>query len=311
MALQTVQTCIDGLNKEDFYSKKVRNSVFRNFNLAMCYLSIVKYENTFYRAQGDDTKNCCNLIDSELVDKIKHIVLKNEDNIKLDCWDINPNLSDKYVVIFGGIGSEKSNNNLQNTYLKFVKKGWGVIAFDYRGRGGSTGIFCQKNALKDAKVVWEYLLRKGINSYNIGVLGHSMGAAVALDFASRYNTSFVLLLNPFNKAVDMVKNIARQLSLPSFIKKTVKKLPDFLIPLRNRFNNENALNKVHSPTLIIHTKDDDTIPVELCRKLYDKNNTKNNITYLELEGTDHEINDDKIDICLHFIEESHLWFFNS
>lgn len=310
MVPETVKDCIKDLNQDEFYAKRIKNSVFNKFNLAMCYLSIVKYEQTFYKNQGDYTRNCCNLIMEELVGKIKHIVLKTEDNFSLDCWEINPENCKRYVIIFGGIGSEKSNPNLQRTYLKFVKNGWGVLAFDYRGRGKSSGFFCQKNALIDACVIWNYLLVKGINSYDIGVLGHSMGAGVALDFASKNNTAFVVLINPFNKAADMVKNIAKQLKLPSFIRNTVRKLPDFLIPLKNRFNNENALNKVQAPTLIIHTKDDDTIPVKLCRKLYAKNRNKKNITYFEFDGRDHEINDDKIDFCMNFINESHLWFFN-
>lgn len=310
MALETVKDCINDLNKEEFYAKKIKNSVLKNFNIAMCYLSIVKYEQTFYKNQGEYTRNFCNLIMDELCGSIKHVVLKTEDNFSIDCWDINPKNSKKYIIIFSGIGSEKSNTNLQKAYLKFVKNGWGVIAFDYRGRGKSSGFFCQKNALNDAYSVRNYLLSKEINSCDIGVFGHSMGAGVALDFASKNNTAFVVLINPFNKAADMVRNIARQLKLPDFIKNTVRKLPDFLIPLKNRFNNENALNKVQAPTLIIHTKEDDTIPVKLCRRLIQKNKDKKNITYFELEGTDHEINDDKIELCMHFIDESHLWFFN-
>ena len=138
-----------------------------------------------------------------------------------------------------------------------------------------------------------------------------MGAAVALDFAAKNNLSFVLLLNPFNKASDMVKTIAQHLFIPDFIKETVKSLPDFLIPIKNRFNNEKTLKHVEAPTLILHNKSDDTIPVRLSRKLYFRNKLKKNITYLELDGSTHDITQDKIDICLHFIEQSHIWFFNN
>ncbi len=310
MAIETVSDCINKLNNQSFYSQNVANSLFKNFNLALCYMSIVKYENTFYLSQGSYTKNCRNDILDSLKGKINNLSLNINKKDIINCWDINPYKSTKYIIVFGGIGSEKSNLFLQNAYQKFIQNGWGVFAFDYRGRGKSSGKFSQKNALVDANKVWNYLLSKGVNAYEIGILGHSMGAGVALDFASRTNTTFVILINPFNKAVDMAKNISQKLDLPLFIKKTVKELPDFLIPLQNRFNNEKALNKVQSPTLIVHNKDDKTIPVSLCRKLYKRNIDKKNITYIELEGWNHEIDDKKLDVAINFIKNSNLWFFN-
>lgn len=313
----TVQTCIENLNQEGFYTKKIQNSIFKNINIAMCYLSVVKYEKTFYNPQieaaATNYTQCNNknhTILNELKNDIKHITLKHKDNTMLDCWDINPKNSDKYIIVFNGIGSEKDNKNLQQAYLKIVQNGYGVIAFDYRGRGKSSGIFSQKNANQDANLVFQYLSAKGIKEYDTGIIGHSMGAAVALDFAKDKNMAFVILINPFNKAADMVKNIAQKLCLPSFIQNTVKNLPDWLLPIKNRFNNEKTLSKIYSPTLLLHTKDDNTIPVALCKKLYEKNADKKNITCIELDGCDHEINNEKIDAALGFIEGSKLWLFN-
>ena len=305
----TVQTCIENLNQEGFYSNKIQNSIFKNINIAMCYLSVVKYEKTFYNPKIESSSQNFPVL-NELQKYIKHFTLKYKDNTMLDCRDINFQNSNKYIIVFNGIGSEKNNINLQQAYLKITQKGYGVIAFDYRGRGKSKGIFSQKNANQDANRVFQYLTDKGINEYNIGIIGHSMGAAVALDFAKDKNIAFAVLINPFNKAADMVKNIAQKLCLPSFIQNTVKNLPDWLLPIKNRFNNEKALNKIYAPTLLLHTKDDNTIPVNLCKKLYAKNANKKNITCIELEGCDHEINDEKIDTALSFIEGSNLWLFN-
>lgn len=308
--METVKECISDLNKGGFYKNNVENSIFKNFNLVMCYLSIIKYENKFYKNQGLYTKNNSNSIIESLKGKICEQSLPVGDGACLNIWDINPFNSSKYIITFNGIGTEKSNITLQYAYKKFVENGWGVVAFDYRGRGKSRGVFCQKNALKDSFAVWNYLLSKGIKPYEIGLVGHSMGAAVALDFVSKNNCAFVILINPFNKAADMVKNIALKLDLPEFIKNTVKKLPDFLIPLKNRFNNEKALASVQIPALIMHTKKDETTPVELCRKLYKKNKYKNNVSYIELEGCEHEIDEEKLNICLEFIDKSDLWFFD-
>ena len=45
----TVQTCIENLNQEGFYTKKIQNSIFKNINIAICYLSIIQYEKTIYK----------------------------------------------------------------------------------------------------------------------------------------------------------------------------------------------------------------------------------------------------------------------
>ena len=304
MAAETVRECINFLNNEDFYTKKIQSSLFKNFKIAMCYLSVVKYEQTFYKNQGEYTKNRKNSIIHELDGKIKNVLLQHKDGHYIDCWDINPYQSKKYIIVFCGIGSEKTNPALQKTYIRFIEQGCGVFAFDYSGRGKSEGVFCQKNALKDAFLVRSYLHKKGVSDENIGIVGHSMGAAVALDFASRINSDFVVLINPFNKAADMIRNISQQLNLPDFIKRLLQNLPDFLIPIKNRFNNERALKKIASPVLIIHTKNDRTIPAEFSRKLYLVNSSKPNISYIETDGSDHEINDEKLNIAVDFIRDS-------
>lgn len=311
MANQVIKKCIDTLNENSFFTNNIKSLPFSRFNIFASLFSIVKYEKYFYNQSDQDLevlkkyelsvflKNCIN-----------SFVLKNPNGCEIDCWDINPNNSTKYIIFCGGIGAEKSDNRLQEMFEKFVQNGYGVIAFDYSGRAKSCGKFSQKSALIDVVQIYEYLLKKGISVYDIGVIGHSIGAAVALDFAAKHTISFLILLNPFSKAVDMVKTISLQLWIPDFVKETVKNLPEFLFPLKNRFNNEKTLKKVEVPTLILHNKADDTIPVRLGRRLYLRNKYKKNITYFELDGSDHEINLDKIDICLHFIDESHIWFFN-
>lgn len=305
----TVQSCIKQLNNENFYAKNIQNSIFSKLRFLNYCLSIIKYESYFYLAHGIYTRTSNEIIES-LKNKIEHKILLTPNKQKIDCWDINPKKYDNYIIICNGIGNEKSNPAMQNAYLKFIENGWGVLAFDYRGRGKSDGFFCQKNAYEDTLAVWHYLQNKGINNFNITILGHSLGAGVAIDFASKHPMAQVILVNPFNKAADMVRHFSTKLLLPTFIKKSIKNMPDFLIPIKNKFKNDDYLKKVYAPTLILHNKQDNTIPVGLCRKLYSKNKDKNNLTYLEMDGHNHEIDNDKIEICLNFMKNSHLWLFN-
>ena len=292
----TVEDCINNLNKSDWYSKEINKT-----GIMESFKTVKKFETLFYNAHSQYSKNSLTPLTEELYGKIEFLKLKTKDNIYLDAWDINPNCSNKYVIICQGISSEKSNILLQKAYLDFYNNGWGVLVFDYRGRGKSSGAFSRYGAQRDIESAYEYLKQKGIHTDHIGIIGHSMGTGVAADFAANNNIAFLILLNPFSLAADMAKNIAQKVKMPFVIKQVLTKLPCSMFPLKNKFDNIKALSNINKPVLILHNKKDGTIPVELARKLY--KNTKNaNITYLELDGEDHEINKEKIEECLCFLK---------
>ena len=97
LAVETVKQCIKELNKESFYSKNLDNSSFKKFNLYMSLLSVIKYEKSFYKTQGEYTKKVVNKISDELLPTIKHVILPKANGLYLDCWDINPTNSGKYI----------------------------------------------------------------------------------------------------------------------------------------------------------------------------------------------------------------------
>lgn len=291
--MHTIDSCIKDLDNLNIFDKD------KKLNILSFFSAIKDYENIFYKTNACYINNE-NIIIRQLKNKIAHKKLITRDKTEIDLWDINPYRCKKYIIFCEGISSEKSSVLQQYAYLKLAESGWGVAAFDYRGRGKSSGIFSQKGAVADVKTIYEYLIVCGITASDIGVIGHSMGSGVAADFCSQYQTAFTVLINPFSKASDMAKRIAQKAKLPLFANSFIQKLPSFLIPLQNRFDNERALKKIKSPVLIIHTKDDSVIPVEFARRLY-KENLRKNVNYLELNNNDHEINEEKIDACIKFI----------
>ncbi len=317
----TVKDCINDLNKKNYFESQIKKSYLikllektrkqilkkenilkKIFNFLIGLYTVIQYEKIFYETQSEYAKDTCSLIIPELHNRISPKRLITKDFVTIDAWDINPENKNKYIIFCEGISSEKSTINLQKAYKEILKKGYGVAAFNYRGRGQSSGYFTQKGALLDITAVYDYLRYKGIQPQNIGIIGHSMGTGVACDFSSKYQTAFTVLINPFSKAADMAKNIANNLKMPEIIKRTIKNFPYGLIPLKNKFDNEKALENISAPVFLLHNKGDETIPVEYARKLYKKNRNKKNIYYTELFDKDHEINKEKIDISLNFIE---------
>lgn len=294
--MYTIDSCIRDLDSLKIFDTNKKLNLFSFFN------AIKDYENIFYKTNACNIKHNSSQILPELKNKISHIRLQSTNRAEIDMWEINPYRCKKYIIFCEGISSEKSSILQQHAYKKFIEAGWGVIAFDYRGRGTSSGIFSQSGALSDIKTIYKYLRSKNICPSDIGIIGHSMGCGVAADFCSREKTAFTVLINPFSKASDMAKRIAIKANLPEFTRNCIQKLPSMLIPLQNRFDNEKALNKIKSPVLILHTTKDPVIPVEFARRLYLKNQRKN-VRFVELNDCDHEINEEKIECCLKFLEQ--------
>lgn len=294
--MYTLESCIKELDNLKIFDTTKKHNLFSIFK------AIKDYENIFYQTNACFIKNNSATVIPALEGRIEHIRFQCADRAEIDIWDINPYRCQKYIIFCEGISSEKSSLLQQHAYKKFIESGWAVIAFDYRGRGQSSGSFSQKNALYDMQTIYKYLRSKRISPTDIGIIGHSMGCGVAADFCSRKKTAFTILINPFSKASDMAKMIVQKANLPELIKSCVQKLPSRLIPLQNRFDNEKALKNIKSPVLIIHTTGDNVIPIEFARILH-KKNQRNNVKYIELEDCDHEINEEKIVCCLKFLEK--------
>ena len=320
----TVDDCIKCINSQNCFDndvtklriftyiekiKKVthKKRLFNSFVMVMDFfaslLTIIRLEKTFYEIHSDYAQHMQYRVLSELSNSLTNISLKMRDESLLDVWDINPCKSNKYIIFCAGISSEKSSLQLQMMYLNLIRNGFGVITFDYRGRGKSGGEFSRKNAFQDVDAIYNYLLSKGVPSENIGIIGHSIGSGVAADYSSflKKGFAFTILINPFFSAAKMAKKIASDLAIPYFIKSVIQKLPDFVIPLRNNFDNFSAIKKIKKSVLIIHSKDDKIIPVEQARDLYNKTGNPN-ICYFELQDDEHEVTADKIRLCLDFLQ---------
>lgn len=292
-----VYDCVEELNNKNWFKRQVKKSGILN-----PFLAVSKYEKLFYDNCSEYTKNNFSQIIPELKNKIISKKLITSDNELIDIWDINPYKSKKYIIFCSGISSEKTNPIQQFFYHQLVECGFGVIAFDYRGRGKSGGLFSQCAVFKDMCAVHKYLKNKKIKTKNIGLIGHSMGCAVALDFSCTDIFSFVVLINPFSKASDMAKCLLSKVSMPNVIKKILQFIPGCIFPLENKFNNENLIKKIKIPVYIIHTKNDCIIPLKLARKLFVNARKNKNISYTVLKGFEHELNEEKIQYCINYLK---------
>ncbi len=262
---------------------------------------IRKLESDFFKIRDKFHYN-----DDEITDDTKEfsqeLTLKTKNGGNISVWDINPDDNKKYAVICLGFGCPKDHIQAQKSYMKLMDEGYGVIAFDYLGWGESDGDgLSQKGTKESLETVFSYLHNKGIEDKDINLIAHSLGCGVAADYAKNHDVESLILINPFNRLKDMVKKRIDSVDAPNVIKKVLKKAPGGMIPLKNKFNNEKALKHVHCPTLIIHSTDDKTIPVEYAQRLHNKTRKNSNTHYQEFSTGGHFLSDEKVDTVLDFL----------
>jgi len=155
------------------------------------------------------------------------------------------------------------------------------LLVEYPGYGSAEGTPSRASIMAAAGGAREALREKlGITSEELALrtrtIGHSMGGAVAAEFASLHGASEVVMISPFTSLYDMAKL-------------TVTPALAFLV--RDRWDNEARLGELaaRSPrprVLVFHGGNDSVVPVRMGRKL--AKNHAGWVEYTEFTGGDHD-----------------------
>jgi len=155
--------------------------------------------------------------------------------------------------------------------------GFAVLAVDYRGWGESAPIVpSEKTILADADTAWGELVRHQPDPRKRVIFGHSMGGGVAIDLASRkhYLSDYAALIteSTFTNLPDVAASVGVLGTVASWI-------------TRQKFDSVDKIGLVDAPILMMHGQDDNTVPVELGRKLRDA--ARPGVRWLEVPGGSH------------------------
>lgn len=163
---------------------------------------------------------------------------------------------------------------------RFPDKTSGILLFDYPGYGYCEGT-ASPETIRESLVATLTALADyfGTSSETlrgrVSVVGHSLGAAAALDLSLHFPLANIILLSPFTSMKEMAKKAVG---------------PPFHLLLRHQYDNVEVLRVLagrpeKSGIVVFHGAKDEVIPVNMGRTL--AADSPDMVEYHELAGVDH------------------------
>jgi len=147
---------------------------------------------------------------------------------------------------------------------RFSARRIGFLLIDYPGYGFCSGKASPNTILETSQIAFqalcEHIGKTKMQQIKIGLMGHSLGAATCLQFATHLdNIHHIILVSPFTSMIEMAKRVVG--------------IPLCYI-LRHRYDNVNQLTqlkKKHTQlhVTLFHGTIDDVISVDMGRTIHD------------------------------------------
>lgn len=161
--------------------------------------------------------------------------------------------SSKVLLFFHG-NAENVGTSLERIKVLY-SLGLSIFIVDYRGYGKSDGSPDEAGVYRDAEAAYRFLVaERRFDPRDIVIHGQSLGGAVAIDLASRYDCGGLIAESTFTSARDMAR---RAFWIPLFA----------YVP-KSQFKSISKIAHVNSPVLIIHGRRDELIPFSMGEALY-------------------------------------------
>lgn len=147
--------------------------------------------------------------------------------------------------------------------------GFSVLAYDYGGYGRSTGKPSEKRCYADIEAMWKHLTAtRAIPGEKIVLFGRSLGGGATAHLAARVKPAAVILESTFLSMPE-----AAQDAFPWSLAKWI---------VRHRFPSAENVKKISVPVMIVHSRQDRTVPFRHGKGLFAEANEPK--VFLEITG---------------------------
>ncbi len=183
------------------------------------------------------------------------VFFQSADGTRLHGWYVPHEDARAYVLFAHGNGG---NLTLDADEVRVLHQQLrlAVFLFDYRGYGQSEGTPSEAGVLADARAARQWLAqREDLDEEDIVLMGQSLGGAVAVDLAAADGARGLVVRNTFT-------------SLPDVAARFYPWLPVRWL-MQNRFDSASKIARYQGPLLQTHGTEDQIVPFDLGRKLFD------------------------------------------
>ena len=189
---------------------------------------------------------------------LESILFENRSGDTLNAWLIEPRENANNTLLYflhGNAGNIVFNSGLA---LPFVEKGYRVFILDYSGFGFAQGKSTRKNLLTHANDGLEFIVNR-LNYTHLLLYGQSLGGHLAAVVGAQNQEKIdgIAIEGAFSSHSDIAANMVPVLGR---------------VFTREMYSGKKHIKKFTKPVLIIHSTEDETIPFELGKKLYDAAN---------------------------------------
>jgi len=185
--------------------------------------------------------------------EFEDVALTTSDGVTLSAWFI-PSEESRGTVLFCHGNAGNISHRLDSIRI-FNRLGLDILIFDYRGYGESEGSPDETGTYRDAEAAWRYLVEtRDVDPDRIVVFGRSLGGAVAAWLAERHTPAMLIVESSFVSLADVGSRLYPY-------------LPVSLI-IRYRYDTAACLAGVGCPVLVVHSRDDETMPYDQALRLF-------------------------------------------
>ncbi len=171
---------------------------------------------------------------------VKYTILDTGE-VHIKVWTLNPG-KEKALIYFGG-NAENVAYNIDDFRTLFADRT--VYLVNYRGYGGSSGSPYEEGLYSDALFTYDHFIKQ---HSALSTMGRSIGGAVATYLASKRDIEKLILVTPFDSAVNVGKKLYRFFPMDLIVKE--------------RLDSVGSAAKITKDTLIIVAGNDRIIPYE-------------------------------------------------